>query len=109
MTYKKMQLNRLRKFSQLAKLLPSNRLGRSVHPATLHRWRETGVRGVFLEATRTPNGWCTTPAAILRFFARLAAADQPADANQVVDLRPPRGQQRHQDDVERQLREEFKI
>lgn len=56
--------------------------GRPEHlvPArTLQRWIVSGCRGVYLDGFHRPGlGWVTSPAALERFRAALAAATAPA-------------------------------
>lgn len=52
--------------------LPCRRAGRPTHPATLHRWRTQGLRGVRLESVRVGGVLCTSEAALVRFFDALS-------------------------------------
>ena len=72
--------------AQLARRLPARRLGRPVHVSTLHRWRNTGVRGVRLECVRIGGMWHTSLEAYQRWVERLTAAAAPDEP----DTRPPR-------------------
>lgn len=67
---------RLLTLSQAARLewLPRRRLGKRVAPSSLFRWARTGCRGVQLEVVRVAGSLCTTEAALLRFFQKLALA-----------------------------------
>ncbi len=52
--------------SQLVKKLPPHRNERPVHPATAHRWRKPGLRGVRLECIRIGGVWHTSMEAFQR-------------------------------------------
>jgi Protein of unknown function (DUF1580) len=54
--------------------LPLRRKGSRLHLATVHRWRNPGVRGIRLEAICCGGVWCTSVEALQRFFERLAGA-----------------------------------
>jgi hypothetical protein len=62
--------------SQLAGRLPRRRLGKPVHPSTVHRWRKPGLRGVQLECVRVGGIWCTSTEAFQRWIDRLTAAER---------------------------------
>jgi hypothetical protein len=47
---------------------------RPIHPATLHRWRLHGVRGVKLDAVKLGGRWYTTEQAVQRFVAVLSGS-----------------------------------
>src|SRR5262249_44551077 len=57
--------------AQLAKRLPRRRQDRPVHPATVHRWRNPGVRGIRLECVRIGGIWMSTLEAFQRWCQRL--------------------------------------
>lgn len=61
--------------SRLAKLVTSILRDGSVHPSTVHRWRNPGVRGVQLECLRIGGVWYTSLEAFQRFCERLSALD----------------------------------
>jgi Protein of unknown function (DUF1580) len=90
--------------SQLAKRLPWRRGGRPVHPSTLHRWRQPGIRGIRLECIRLGGAWHSSVEALQRFAERLsrlesdglAAPAEHAATDRVVD-------EGYQDRVERDL------
>jgi len=44
---------------------------RPIHISTLMRWRQTGIRGIQLEAVRLGGRWFTSEAAVSRFISRL--------------------------------------
>ena len=50
-------------------------LGRPVHPMTMRRWSERGVRGTRLDAIRVGRRWYTTKEALSRF---VSASSEPA-------------------------------
>jgi hypothetical protein len=61
-----------------ARLCPSNRMGKPVHPATLTRWIMRGIRlhdgtTLRLAAKRFPGGWATTRQDLDGFIDRLTA------------------------------------
>lgn len=56
------------------------RLGRTISPATLHRWLRKGCRGVRLEAVQVCGVWHTTPEAFARFINGQTAAALGDDA-----------------------------
>lgn len=74
-----LQNETLLSFAELAKTLPSRREGRPVHPSTIHRWRNTGLSGVKLEAVRVGGAWCTSWEAFSEFCAQLTAAETGED------------------------------
>jgi Protein of unknown function (DUF1580) len=55
-----------------ARLLPSLRGERPVHPNTLRRWASRGLRGVRLEVAQCGGTICTSQEALSRFFAALS-------------------------------------
>ncbi|MDA8563103.1 DUF1580 domain-containing protein [Mariniblastus sp.] len=50
------------------------RLGKRIHPSTIHRWRLRGVRGVRLETLLIGGTRNTSAEALSRFFAATTAA-----------------------------------
>ena len=74
-----------------ARILPSSRQGKPVHPSTILRWILNGVRRrsdgsiVRLEALRMPGGWATTEDALSEFFRQQTAV--PPVAEHQVDRR----------------------
>ena len=67
--------------SQLARRLPCRRMQRPVWPATLHRWRHSGLGGVRLECVKIGGIWHTSLEAYQRWVERLTAGmvAMPAD------------------------------
>ena len=99
MSTPRFKVQRLRKFSEIARVLPRTRKGKTVAVSTLHRWRSAGCRGIFLEATRTPAGWCTTLAAVNRFFAAITKAEKSPQSHSAT----PERDEKHQARLEREL------
>jgi len=69
-------------FSQAARLLPTNRVGKAIHVNTLWRWATRGLQGpggalVKLEFVRCGGRNCTSQQALARFFARLKGTERP--------------------------------
>jgi hypothetical protein len=64
-------------FNQVPNLpwIPRRRRGRKLHPSSAYRWFRRGVGGVKLEAIRVGGALCTTEAALVRFFERLAGLE----------------------------------
>ncbi|HCS54729.1 DUF1580 domain-containing protein [uncultured Rubinisphaera sp.] len=62
-------------FAELAASLPSRRRNCKVHVSTVHRWRNSGLKGIRLEALRIGGAWCTTWEAFARFCAQLTAIE----------------------------------
>lgn len=61
---------------------PAGRGKGRLHPATLTRWIVVGSKAlngqiVKLEAVRCGQRWCTSEAALTRFFEALAATEEP--------------------------------
>jgi hypothetical protein len=81
-------LSDLLPFSRIAKLIEPSRNGKSIHVATLGRWRDPGVRSrdgksmIRLRCTRTPSGWRTSVDAVQEFFNALTTdrTDRPDPA-----------------------------
>ena len=69
----------LRPLKQLRPHLPpSARTGRPVHPSVIFRWIRRGLKAgdgtvVHLAGTRCGGCWCSSPAAVQRFFSELTA------------------------------------
>lgn len=61
--------------SKAAGWVPPTR-GRRVHPSTLWRWAERGVRGVNLEVVRVGGTVMTSQDALTRFFRALTDGTQ---------------------------------
>ena len=61
--------------TEAAKVLPKIN-GRKPAVSTLWRWCRRGLRGVHLEYLRVGRNIVTSPQALHRFFAALAAADE---------------------------------
>jgi hypothetical protein len=68
--------------AQAARLLPSLRGGRPVHPSTLWRWASNGIAGVRLPIIRIGGTACTTRDALRRFLADVEAARRPSPLEQ---------------------------
>lgn len=64
-------------FAQAARCLPAIN-GRRHAPSTVYRWCRWGIKGVKLEYVRIGRTMATTSAALNRFFAALAVADDAA-------------------------------
>lgn len=60
--------------AQAAKLVPSSRVDKAVHPGTLYRWSRCGLNGVRLETTQVGGTLCTSEEALGRFFDALTRA-----------------------------------
>ena len=88
--------------SQLAKRLPCRRSERPVHPATIHRWRNPGVRGVRLDCVRIGGIWHTSLEAYQRWVERLTAAEPHSDTTPASAQTSPH-HTAHADAVEKQL------
>ena len=58
-------------FVEACKRLPHRRAGRPVHPATLYRWANIGLKGIKLETVQVGGTLCTSLEALQRFFDRL--------------------------------------
>jgi hypothetical protein len=85
---------------ELARSLPKRRNNRSVHIATVHRWRTRGLAGgIRLEAVRIGGVWHTSQEAFQRFCDRLTAASESPEP----DWAPTRS--RRHDDVGSELRD----
>jgi len=54
---------------------PKRMKGRRVHPSTVWRWVQRGVRGHKLETIRIGGITCTSEKALARFFAALSNAN----------------------------------
>ena len=84
----------------LARRLPARRDDRPVSPATIHRWRLPGVRGVRLECVRIGGIWHTSLEAYQRWVDRLTASADPTSGPPAqANARSHRSSR--QDDVER--------
>ena len=62
--------------AHLVKQLPPRRSERPVHPATAHRWRNPGLRGLRLECIRVGGRWHTSMEAFQRFCEQLSKGSQ---------------------------------
>ena len=78
---------------------PKRMRGRRVHPSTVWRWVQRGIRGHKLETIKVGGVTCTSEAALMRFFSALSA-EPPQPPSQTDPNR--------QAEVERQL-DQFKI
>ena len=63
-------------FATIARQIPAARGSSRLSPSTLFRWHKTGVvapdgRRIYLEAFRTPGGYRTSLAAVIRFLDQL--------------------------------------
>ncbi|MFM7096263.1 MAG: DUF1580 domain-containing protein [Gemmataceae bacterium] len=56
--------------AKAADMLPEKN-GKRIHPSTLHRWRNRGVRGVKLRCKRVGNEWYTSRRFLDDFFEGL--------------------------------------
>lgn len=63
--------------------IPRRRHGKKLHVSTLFRWASRGCRAVKLDTVRVGGTLCSSRDALARFFARLSAADEGADASAV--------------------------
>jgi len=67
--------------SEAAKLLPTRRAGKKVHPSCLYRWTTTGCRGVILESIQVGGTRCTSKESLALFFHRLTQNWESAPKN----------------------------
>jgi hypothetical protein len=74
--------------AQAARLLPSLRGGRPVHPSTLWRWASSGVAGVRLPIIRVGGTACTSRQALRQFLADVEAARRPAPPEPLAPTQP---------------------
>jgi hypothetical protein len=88
--------------SQLARRLPRRRMERPVHPATIHRWRCPGVRGIRLECVRIGGIWHTSLEAYQRWVDRLNALET-YKASAVDGPLHSVSEEQHQHDIEAAL------
>ena len=86
-------------FSELARRLPRRRNGRPTHTATVHRWRQRGLKGIRLEAIRLGGSWATSLEAYRRFCEALTRLADPSVTA------PPSTVRRDEDSVSRRLDE----
>jgi hypothetical protein len=63
--------------TEAAKRLPQRRKGARPHVATLHRWCQTGIRGIRLESICIGGCRCTSAPALQRFFEGVTLASEP--------------------------------
>lgn len=77
-------------FAELAKSLPRRRLGRPVHPSTVHRWRRPGVHKIRLEAVRIGGTWHTTWSAFDDFCRKLTELRSGEPAQQTTNTQSDR-------------------
>lgn len=97
---------RMLTLSQLARRLPCRRSDRPVNPATVHRWRNPGIRGVRLPCVKIGGIWHTSLEAYQRWVERLTAASEPPVASTTsVPSAPSVSTDNAQSDVERRLQE----
>lgn len=61
---------------EAAKRVPRRRGNRPVHPTTLYRWANDGLRGVHLETIQVGGTLCTSLEALQRFFEMLASCGE---------------------------------
>jgi Protein of unknown function (DUF1580) len=78
---------------------PKRLRGRRVHPSTVWRWVQRGLRGHKLETIKVGGVTCTSEAALLRFFSALTKTPPPSPAKDDAD---------RQAQIERELKA-FKI
>ncbi|MEK6236566.1 MAG: DUF1580 domain-containing protein [Planctomycetales bacterium] len=57
-----------------------------MHPSTIHRWRDPGLRGVRLEAIRIGGAWHTSMEAFQRFCEALTELKSPSSADAETDV-----------------------
>jgi len=91
--------------SDAASRYPAGRGKGRLHPATLTRWIIAGSKSlggdtVKLEAVRCGQRWCTSEAALSRFFDELARADEVRPIESVSE----RKQERAADAADRELK-----
>ena len=72
-------------FATIARQIPAARGNSRLSPSTLFRWRKNGVvapdgRRIYLEAFRTPGGYRTSLAAVIRFLDQLTPMPPPDGA-----------------------------
>lgn len=96
---------RVLSLAQLARRLPRHRKDRPVHPSTIHRWRNPGVRGVRLECLRIGGIWHTSLEAFQRFCEALSSEPRAQDSSARPDQAAAATQAAHQDRIEQQLRD----
>lgn len=77
--------------------LVPRRSGRAVHLSVPYRWIKRGIKGQRLESCRCGGSICTSASALIRFFRRTSAADEPAG------VRMPSRRQDHVARVDEQL------
>jgi hypothetical protein len=65
-------------FTELARRIPRRRNNRPTHVSTLHRWRQVGIRGVRLSATKHGGIWMTSLEAYQRFTQEVSTKCSPA-------------------------------
>ena len=85
--------------SLVARRFPSARGAGRIHPQTVVRWIQRGVkaasgRRVKLEAVRVGGRWLTSRGAVARFVAALTAAADPVPAAPPSTPRTPAARQR---------------
>jgi hypothetical protein len=78
-------LSELIPLGKVPRLLPKRSGGRRprVHPGTIHRWRNPGIRGVRLQCVKCGASYHTTQKWLVEFFAALAAADNAGGAAEI--------------------------
>ena len=69
-------------FSEVCRRLPRRRAGRPLHPATLYRWANPGLRGIKLETIQVGGTLCTSLEALQRFFDKLSQLKSGANEGQ---------------------------
>jgi hypothetical protein len=62
--------------SKAARKYASSRGERTIHPATLHRWRNPGINGIRLSCLKVGGIWHTSTLALQRFFEELTLAKE---------------------------------
>ncbi len=71
-----MQSEQLLSLADATKILPRRRRGARPHVATLFRWTNNGVRGVFLDYLMVGATRCTSIEALQRFFDALTEREE---------------------------------
>jgi hypothetical protein len=81
-----------RRLGAAARRLPPSRGNRPVHPTTLRRWIEDGVKGrdgqrIRLKGTRLPSGWVVSDEAVAEFLDALTR-DRAGDSTPPAASQP---------------------
>jgi hypothetical protein len=62
--------------SEVPKLLPRRRTGRTIHLSAIYRWRQKGIKGIRLETATLGGTTYTSKEALARFCERLTGNHQ---------------------------------